>query len=530
MPLLPSTRLGPYEIISAIGAGGMGEVYRARDTRLDRTVAIKILPEHLSSNRQRRERFEREAKAISSLSHPHICPLYDVGQQDGIDYLVIEYLEGETLAHRLRKGPLPLEQVLQYSIELTDALNSAHRHGVIHRDLKPGNIMLTKTGVKLLDFGLAKVQAVDAAAGMTALPTQTTALTGEGTILGTLQYMAPEQLEGKEADPRTDIFSLGAVLYETVTGRRAFEAKSQASLIASILEHDPPSLSIVLRPTAPSLDRVLRKCLAKNPDDRWQTATDLRDELKWMAEQGLRGATDRVTRRRGYAGWLVAGILFAVLLACASVQWGRKRPPERSVRFPVFTAEKTSLVSTYTARPTPQIAISPDGYQLAFVASYHGSPRLLWVRALDSAVAQPLRGTEGARFPFWSPDSHFIGFFAGGKLKKIDASGGSPEAIADASDGRGGTWAPDGVIVYAENIGGGLKRVAAGGGTPRDATVLDTAGGEISHRFPQFLPDGRHFVFINRATSEAMGLYVASLDSTEKKRLLASNWSDASVT
>jgi eukaryotic-like serine/threonine-protein kinase len=505
----------------------MGEVYRARDTRLDRTVAIKVLPEHLSSNPPLRERFEREAKAISSLSHPHICPLYDVGHQNGVDFLVMEYLEGETLAHRLKKGRLPPDQVLQYSIQITDALDTAHRHGVIHRDLKPGNIMLTKTGAKLLDFGLAKMRTAEAAAGMTALPTQTTPLTGAGTILGTLQYMAPEQLEGKEADSRTDIFAFGAVLYETATGRKAFEAKSQASLIAAILEHNPPPLSTVLRTTTPMLDRVLGKCLAKNPDDRWQTATDLRDELKWITEQGEQAATERVTGRRRYAGWLVAGILFAALLAWTSVQLGRKRLPERAVRFSVLPAEKTSLVSTYTAGPTPQAAISPDGYQLAFVASYPGSPRLIWVRALDSAVAQPLRGTEGARFPFWSPDSHFIGFFAGGKLNKIDASGGTPEPIADAPDGRGGTWAPDGTVVYAENIGGGLSRVAAAGGTPRDATVLDNARGEISHRFPQFLPDGRHFVFINRATSDTRGLYVASLDSTEKKRLLPSDWSSA---
>jgi len=419
MPLPPATRLGPYEILSAIGTGGMGEVYRARDTRLNRTVAIKVLPEHLSDNSQVRERFEREAKAIASLSHPHICLLYDVGQQDGIDYLVIEYLEGETLAHRLRKGPLPLEQVLQYSLEISDALDTAHRHGVIHRDLKPGNIMLTKSGSKLLDFGLAKVKMARAPAGTTALPTQTTPLTGEGTILGTLQYMAPEQLEGKEADPRTDIFAFGAVLYESATGRKAFEAKSQANLIAAILEHNPPPLSTVLRTTTPVLDRVLGKCLAKNPDDRWQTATDLRDELKWITEQGEQAATERVTGRRRYAGWLVAGILFCGLLAWTSVQLDRKRPPARAVRFSVFPVEKTSLVSTYTAGPTPQVAISPDGYQLAFVASYPGSSRLIWVRALDSAVAEPLRGTEGARFPFWSPDSHFIGFFAGESSRRL---------------------------------------------------------------------------------------------------------------
>src|SRR5713101_6449680 len=250
MPLAPSTRLGPYEILAPIGAGGMGEVYRARDTRLDRTVAIKILPEHLSSNPQLRERFDREAKAISSLSHPHICPLYDIGHQDGVDFLVMEYLEGETLAHRLKKGPLAPDQVLQYAIQITDALDTAHKHGVIHRDLKPGNIMLTKTGAKLLDFGLAKMRTAEAAAGMTALPTQTTPLTGEGTILGTLQYMAPEQLEGAEADARTDIFALGALIYEMATGRKAFDGKSQASLIAAIMQNEPVSVT-ALQPATP---------------------------------------------------------------------------------------------------------------------------------------------------------------------------------------------------------------------------------------------------------------------------------------
>src|SRR5712692_8052078 len=286
MALSAGMRLGPYEILSALGAGGMGEVYSARDTRLDRTVAIKVLPEHLSSNPQLRERFDREAKAISSLSHPHICPLYDVGHQDGVDFLVMEFLEGETLAHRLKKGPLPPDQVLQYAIQITDALDTAHRRGVVHRDLKPGNIMLTKAGAKLLDFGLAKVRAAEAAAGVTALPTQTTPLTGEGTILGTLQYMAPEQLEGVEADARTDIFALGAVIYEMVTGRKAFAGKSQASLISAIMSSEPPTIS-ALQPLAPAaLDHVVRTCQAKEPDARWQTAHDVLVELKWTAEAG----------------------------------------------------------------------------------------------------------------------------------------------------------------------------------------------------------------------------------------------------
>jgi serine/threonine protein kinase len=293
MPLSPATRLGPYEIIVAIGAGGMGEVYRARDTRLDRIVAIKVLSEHLSSNPQSRERFDREAKAISSLSHPHICPLYDVGRQNGIDYLVMEYLEGETLASRLKKGPLPPDHVLQYAIQITDALDTAHRHGVIHRDLKPGNIMLTKSGVKLLDFGLAKVRAVEAVAGMTALPTQTTPLTGEGTILGTLQYMAPEQLEYKGADARTDIFALGAVMYETATGRKAFTGKSRASLVSAIMSTEPPPLSTLQPASPPAMDRVISKCLAKDPAERWQSARDLRYVLEGISTLSIAAAPAR---------------------------------------------------------------------------------------------------------------------------------------------------------------------------------------------------------------------------------------------
>src|SRR5260370_24872757 len=313
MPLSAGARLGPYEILSALGAGGMGEVYRARDTRLDRIVAIKVLPAHLSDNPERRERFEREAKAISSLSHPHICPLYDVGQQDGVDVLVMEFLEGETLAHRLKKGPLPPEQVLQYAIQITDALDTAHRHGLIHRDLKPGNIMLTKTGAKLLDFGLAKVRSAAAATGMTALPTQTTPLTGEGTILGTLQYMAPEQLEGAEADARTDIFALGAVIYEMATGRKAFGGKSHASLISAIMSAEPPAIS-TLQPLAPAaLDHVVRTCLEKEPDARWQTAHDVVLELRRIA--GVQGdaAAPPARATRPSWKWMVAAAVLPAL-------------------------------------------------------------------------------------------------------------------------------------------------------------------------------------------------------------------------
>src|SRR5450631_1901780 len=319
MPIQPGRRLGPYEILSAIGAGGMGEVYKARDTRLDRIVAIKVLPTHLADRSELRERFEREAKTIGSLNHPHICVLYDIGQQDGIDYLVMEYLEGETLAQRLQKGPLPIEQVLQYAIEISDALDKAHRKGVTHRDLKPGNIMLTKTGTKLLDFGLAKLrQEASAATPLSELPTEQDALTAQGAIVGTLQYMAPEQLEGKEVDARTDIFAFGALVYEMATGKRAFGGTSQANVIGAILKDDPPPISSLQPMTPPALDRVVKKCLAKDPDDRWHAAKDLCDELKWIDEGGTRASSlssitpnSHYSRLRGALLWGGASALLA---------------------------------------------------------------------------------------------------------------------------------------------------------------------------------------------------------------------------
>src|ERR1700692_2765227 len=307
MALQPNRRLGPYEILSAVGAGGMGEVYRARDTRLDRIVAIKILPDHLSDRAELRERFEREARTVASLNHPHICTLHDIGHQDGTDFLVMEYLEGETLAERLQKGPLPLDQVLQYAIEIADALDKAHRKGITHRDLKPGNIMLTKSGTKLLDFGLAKLKQEVAPANvqLSQLPTANDPLTAQGTIVGTLQYMAPEQLEGKEVDARTDIFAFGAVVYEMATRKRAFEGKTQASVIGAILKDDPPPISSLQPMTPPALARVVKRCLAKDPDDRWHAAKDLCDELKWIAEGGSQaGVTAPIPGRR----WWIAGI------------------------------------------------------------------------------------------------------------------------------------------------------------------------------------------------------------------------------
>ncbi|HEX9147748.1 MAG TPA: protein kinase, partial [Thermoanaerobaculia bacterium] len=417
MPLSPGTRLGPHEIIEPLGSGGMGEVYRARDTRLDRMVAVKVLPAHLTDNDELRQRLEREARVISQLSHPHICALYDVGHQDGVDYLVMEYLEGETLTDRLGRAPLPAEQVLRYGVQIADALDKAHRQGIVHRDLKPGNVMITKSGVKLLDFGLAKFRAVGSDGAFSAasvLPTRTDAsLTAQGTILGTFQYMAPEQLEGSEADARSDIFALGAVLYEMATGKKAFAGKSQASLIAAILDATPPPISTVQPMTPPALDRVVKTCLEKDPEDRWQTAHDVMLELKWIAEGGSQAGLPAsvVARRRSRErlAWIVASILAASTAALGVLELKRPRAAPSIVRSSILSPDKTTF--SFVGGGAGPVVISPDGRQLAFVALDTGGKRRLWIRSLETLLAKPLPATEGATYPFWSPDSRFLGFF-----------------------------------------------------------------------------------------------------------------------
>src|SRR6266508_1756325 len=391
----------------------MGEVYRARDTRLGRDVAIKVLPGHLSSSEEMRQRFEREAKAISQLSHPHICALYDVGSHDGTEYLVMEYLEGETLATRLAKGPLGLNQTLSSGVEIADALDKAHRQGIVHRDLKPGNVMLTKGGVKLLDFGLAKAMApLTPQSGLTSLPTMATPqnLTQQGTILGTFQYMAPEQLEGSEADARSDIFALGAVLYEMATGQKAFQGKSQASLIGSILKDEPPAVSSFAPMTPPALDRVIKTCLAKDAENRFQTAHDVKLQLQWIAEGGSQAGVPApvVARRknREKLAWAVAGAAVLAALALGVGFVSRAPAPRRNVRFEIATPEGITTIDA------PRI--SPDGRYLAFNATDSTGKSRIWVRALNALSAQPLAGTDGTTRPFWSPDSRFIGFFAEG--------------------------------------------------------------------------------------------------------------------
>jgi Tol biopolymer transport system component len=529
--LSTGTRLGPYEILSPLGAGGMGEVYKARDTRLERTVAVKVLPSHLSDSPDVRQRFEREAKMISQLSHPHICALHDVGSQDGVEYLVMELLEGETLSDRLARGPLPLEQTLRYGQEIADALDRAHRQGIVHRDLKPGNVMLTKSGVKLLDFGLAKALEPAAAKGsLTSLPTKA-ALTQEGTILGTFQYMAPEQLEGKDADARTDIFAFGAVLYEMATGAKAFSGTSQASLISAILRDDPAPIA-QRQPTSPAaLDRVVRTCLAKDPEERWQSAGDLRRELRWIAGGSATGLAAPAipaaasVRRPGRAAWIVAGLaVVAAIAAGVALLRARGVRPEPVYAF-LDPPPKTGWQLTGDQAAPP--VVSPNGSIVAF-----GGGGELWIRSLRTGEVTPLAGTEGATFPFWSADSRSIGFFSGGKLRTVDATGGPTQALADAPTPRGGTWGPDGTIVYTPDFQGGLFRVPASGGTPKPVTEVDKAH-HSTHRWPWMLPDGKHVLYLAAShlnpRSEDSGIYAVSVDGGPSTRLLASYGSAQTV-
>ena len=500
--------LGHYRIVEKIGAGGMGEVYKATDTRLDRTVAIKVLPAHAAADPDRRQRFEREAKTISSLNHPHICTLYEFGSQDGTDFLVMEYLGGETLAQRLTKGALPLDQALRYAIEIADALDKAHRQGVTHRDLKPANIMVTKGGTKLLDFGLAKLKPAGAAPGVSALPTQSAGLTGEGSILGTLQYMSPEQLEGKDADARSDMFAFGATVHEMVTGKKTFEGKTQASLIGAILEREPTPISSLQPMSPPGLDRVVKKCLAKDPEDRWDGAHDLHDELKWVAEgrsqAGVSMPAAVPARVQLRLAWGVAAVVTVLAVALAVAYVNRAPAETHTARLSVLTE----------AGRVNGLALSPDGRQLAFTDG-----RQLWIRLLDSLESRALPGTEEAFFPFWSPDGRSLGFFTFNELKTIDLAGGAPQTVCTVSVPRGGTWNQDDAIVFGQQ-GERLLRVPAAGGEPTPVTTLDEARQETAHLWPQFLPDGEHFLFLATGAAEQDGIYVGSLESDVTPSLL----------
>ena len=530
MALLPGTTLGPYEIQSPLGAGGMGEVYRAKDKRLERTVAIKILPAQFSSDSIHKQRFEREAKTISQLNHPHICVLYDVGHQDGVDYLVMEFVEGETLAKRLEKGAVPLEQVLKYGAQIADALDKAHRAGIVHRDLKPGNVMLTASGVKLLDFGLAKpTQPGVGRTTITTAVTQSTPATQEGTIVGTFQYMSPEQVEGKELDGRSDIFSLGAVLYEMVTGKRAFEGKSQLSLASAILEKEPAPISAVKPLTPPALDHVIRKCLAKIPDDRWQCAADIKHELNWISQASAEAEAFPTPPRNSLRNRVWAFVLGAIVLASAVVLVANFLITRRDVRGPVTRTTLTlppdvTLLSLGDQGGVP--AISHDGSNLVFVGMAQGK-QMLFLRSMDSATVKPLPGTEGGKFPFWSPDGKSVGFFADQLLKRLDLAGGPPVNLAPAADGRGATWAGE-TILFTPFIYDAIYRVSASGGRPVPVTTLDRPQ-QTTHRWPRFLPDGKHFLYLGAShlsdTAATSAIFAGSIDGGKPKFILNSNGS-----
>ncbi len=516
MPLSAGDKLGPYEILSAIGAGGMGAVYKARDLRLDRTVAVKVLPEHIAQREDLRARFEREARAVGSLNHPNICTLHDIGSQDGTGYMVMEFMEGETLAERIAKGAIPLEQALRFASQIADALDRAHRAGVTHRDVKPQNVILTRDGVKVLDFGLAKS---NVSVGPTDA-TLTKVLTTEGTVMGTPQYMAPEQFEGKEADARADIWAFGAVLYEMVTGQKAFKGKSYASLLGAILSAEPAPMAV--EPVTPGwLERLVRRCLAKDPEERYQSMRDVVLDLRTPPE-----AAPVVEAKK--SGWLWPGVAAVSLLVgiVGGGVWMRGK------------GEAVGHAATFEVNPPaggqfgPIVdgggsAISPDGRTLAFSAINSKGEALLHLRQLQSREIRELTGTDGAARPFWSPDSKSIGFSAEGKLKRIDVAGGRPVVLCDQAGPRGGTWNEAGVILFG-NAQGPLRRVSASGGLPVDVIPLDKVSNEQSHYYPQFLPGGKEFsylvAYLNEATGERRAaLFLASLDNPRGKMILETN-------
>ena len=530
MRLTTGARLGPYHVLELLGVGGMGEVYKARDVRLDRTVAIKVLSREFAGDRNRRERFEREARAVAALNHPNICDLHDVGEAPdpdapgshavSIPFLVMEYLEGQTLADRLVRGALPLHEGLRYAIELASALDHAHRQGLVHRDLKPGNVMLTGDGAKLLDFGLSKLQP---ARDLISLPTISPEdpLTAETALLGTFPYMSPEQLSGRETDTRSDLFAFGAMVYEMATGCRAFVGSTTATVIGAVLHTDPPALSSVQPLAPPALDRVVSRCLAKDPESRWQTARDVMLELKWIAEhqqQSWTAADDTARRvqKTSRVGLLVSAVLAIVATAVAAlyVAYARRDTAGATIVRLTFSApEGLTLADLDIGGP---VAISPDGRQLAFVATGQDGRQLLWVRPLEALAARALPETDAAALPFWSPDSRSIGFFSQGKLKRIEIDGLAPQTLCDAILPRGGTWSRHGEILFAANIGYEMYRIPSAGGV---AVPVPADGINKERKFPAFLPDGRHFVYFGRP--QRYGIFVAALDVSGAQLLLS---------
>jgi Tol biopolymer transport system component len=521
MPLGPGARLGPYELTGSLGAGGMGEVFRARDPRLGREVAIKVIGGEGASDAAGRQRFQREARTIAALSHPNICAIHDVGTEAGLDYLVLELLPGESLAARLRRGPLPLDEALARAGEIAQAVDCAHRAGIVHRDLKPGNVMLTPTGAKVLDFGVARIARGETDTPQAPAGTITAPVTEAGVVLGTLPYMAPEQIEGRVADARSDVFAFGATLFEMLTGRRAFEASSTPGLIGAIVQGETPSLRVVKPDLPPALDRLVRTCLAKDPAARFASLHDVATALEWVQEDqwsGARSAADATSARLAPRGLSLAtavvGLTTALVGALAS--WW------------VWTMSQTESEPAYLDLVVPEgmtytgLALSPDGRRLAFIADLDGRATL-YLRDLhsDVAVAAPVAGTSGATHEFWSPDGRSIGFFADGQLKRLDVGSGAILTLSAAPNGRGATWSSDGTtILFAPDTAAGLSRVPSQGGEAVPVTTLQPH--EIQHRLPQFLGDGTRFFFVVLADGtvpESGGVYLGDLEGTKPVRL-----------
>jgi Tol biopolymer transport system component/predicted Ser/Thr protein kinase len=515
--------LGPYTIEGSLGAGTMGTVYRGRDPRLNRTVAIKVMADD-GSLLSHRERFRHEAMAVGALNHPNICAIYDVGEHDGSSFLVMEFIDGETLADRLVRSAFPLLEGIEFCRQLAATLDCAHRAGIVHRDLKPANIMLAKGGLKLLDFGLATLKSpapMDARTEMMAASGPTSA----GMIVGTVPYMAPEVLEGAKADGRSDIFSLGAIIFETLTRRRAFPGDAATTVIAQILTVTPPAISGLIQGGSVLLDRAVRRCLEKRPENRWQNAGDLAMELaEWNSSEILQARRQPRAGSARKAGLIAAALSAAVLIGWLAVrQASRADAAPQSVRFRVPAPEGTTFTPSEAGRAGAQLAVSPDGNRIAFVATSATGTKQLWIQTLDAATADAVPNTEGATFPFWAPDGASLGFFAHGKLARVAAGGGNFQVICDAPIGLGGTWNRDGVIVFAGMFGRPLSRVAASGGEPTPVTVLSQERHETDQAWPQFLPDGRHFIFGARSLQrQQTGVYVGDLESKTVKRLVSS--------
>jgi serine/threonine protein kinase len=524
MLLSSGTRLGPYEIIDHLGAGGMGEVYRARDTRLQRAVAIKILPALFSSDPVRRQRFEREAKTISSLNHPHICVLYDIGHQDGMDYLVMELVEGPTLAARIRSGAMPLDEALLTAKQIADAVEYAHEHGIVHRDLKPSNVVVTPDGhVKVLDFGLAKALSTDPSSVSTDdSPTLSAIATNAGFLLGTAAYMSPEQAKGKPPDHRADIWSFGVVLYEMLAEKRLFTGETTSDTLAEVLKTEP-DWSQFPTSTPPAICNLVQRCLKKDPRQRLQAIGDARIVL----EETIAGVSNESIlpapaphRWPRVLSWAIAsGLMFAVTV----LAWNCLRVahiPEQPIVSQIAPPENSNFVlSGLDGGPA---ALSPDGKRLAFVAQNADGKQFLWVRPLDASTAQPLAGTDGATFPFWSPDSRYLGFISRGKLNRIDASGGPTLTLCDAAVGRGAVWSSQGTVLFSPAVNSQLFQVTASGGTPLAVTKL--APDDIAHRWPQILPDGQHFLFyVWSSVASKSGTYIGALNDGEPKLLIREN-------